>query len=206
MLCDDTHDTTYITIHDTIHTVLHDTINTFIHDTLLNQITDTLYHIINDTIIIWVHDTITTHPQQPLNNVLEPIIIHDTIYVHDTTWIVTRDTINRTLRDTLWIDVRDTLWLTLHDTTFLTLHDTIFIDDGVAIRPLQETPFIVHSRDGRIEISNAEGLNLQVYDVYGRCILIRRKLTKEYTIDGLASGVYLVRIGNYPARKVVLLK
>ena len=206
LLCNETHDTTYITIHDTVHTILYDTLTTWIHDTLTTQVTDTLYHIINDTIINWVHDTINRNSQKSIDFTLEPILIHDTIYVYDTTWIVTHDTINRILHDTTWIVLRDTLWLTRHDTTYLTLHDTTYIDNSVSITTPKEPNFIVHTKNGRIEVMNTDGLDVRVYDINGRCLFYRRKVAQECSIEGLISGVYLVQIGNYPAKKVVLLK
>ncbi len=47
------------------------------------------------------------------------IIIHDTIYVHDTTWITRQDTIVITLHDTVWLpnEIHDTLWVD-RDSTF----------------------------------------------------------------------------------------
>ena len=206
MTCDELHDTTYITIHDTLHRTEYDTLTTWIHDTLHRQVTDTLYHIINDTLVRWVHDTIHVHPQQSLIRETDPIIIHDTVYVRDTTWIVTRDTVNLTLHDTTWIVTRDTLWLTRHDTIWLTRHDTIYIEDSIGIVRLEKDPSLVRTGAGRIEVLRTQGLGVQVYDLHGRLLYVRRKVAEACTIEGLPSGVYLVRVGNYPARKVVVIR
>ena len=52
------------------------------------------------------------------------IIVHDTVYIHDTTWIDIPDTLLITLHDTTLLptDYRDTLWLDLDTTYYL---DTI---------------------------------------------------------------------------------
>lgn len=60
-------------------------------------------------------------------------LVHDTIAVHDTTWITLRDTVYITLRDTTWTMVLDTVWLTLRDTLSLPFaqHDTVWVDTHV---------------------------------------------------------------------------
>ena len=57
-------------------------------------------------------------------------LVHDTIYIHDTTWITLRDTITVALHDTTWLPLHDTITLTLHDTLWLPLdiHDTLWVD------------------------------------------------------------------------------
>ena len=63
----------------------------------------------------------------------------------------------------------------------------------------QSLSFRVYAVEGRIIVEGAEGETVRVYDVMGR----------EVTAGGtpaLPGGVYLVKVGNHPARKVVVLR
>lgn len=58
------------------------------------------------------------------------IVVHDTVYLHDTVWVVLRDTVTLTLHDTIWISLLDTVTVYLHDTLWLPTdyHDTLWVD------------------------------------------------------------------------------
>ena len=49
------------------------------------------------------------------------VIVHDTIYVHDTVWVVLHDTVHYTLHDTVWLptDRHDTLWVDMDSVFYL---------------------------------------------------------------------------------------
>ena len=72
------------------------------------------------------------------------------------------------------------------------------VADGEGVR--------VWSYDGRIHVVGAEGMNVNVYDILGRRINGKRKVESGKLELAVPAGVYLVRIGDLPARKVVVIR
>ena len=64
----------------------------------------------------------------------------------------------------------------------------------------------VWSYDGRIHVVGAEGMDVNVYDILGRRVSGKRKVERGKLELAVPAGVYLVRIGDLPARKVVVIK
>ena len=62
----------------------------------------------------------------------------------------------------------------------------------------------IWSTDGRIHIRGVESETVQVYDMMGRMVVSTQYATEPVALPG--NGVYLVRIGNHPARKVVVIR
>lgn len=64
----------------------------------------------------------------------------------------------------------------------------------------------VFSVDNRIVVKGAENLNVYVYDVNGRAVCRQANAaeTVEFTMSN--SGVYLVKVGNAPAKRVVVVR
>ena len=64
----------------------------------------------------------------------------------------------------------------------------------------------VFSVDNRIVVKGAEKLNVYVYDVNGRAVCRQANAaeTVEFTMSN--SGVYLVKVGNAPAKRVVVVR
>lgn len=62
----------------------------------------------------------------------------------------------------------------------------------------------VFERDGMIVVRGAEYQRVQVYDLMGRCIFSTFSATNEHRIRPVSAGVYLVRIGEQPVRRVVV--
>ena len=124
----------------------------------------------------------------------DTIVVYDTIYVnvpvHDTT-IVT---------DTLWLTRTDTIWL--HDT--ITVHDTIYItQDGIdGVSALNAK---VYSYRGQIVVEGADGNTVTLYDMTGRILATKRDDNAPLRFAAPASGTYMIKIGNHPARKVVVI-
>ncbi len=73
------------------------------------------------------------------------------------------------------------------------------------IEGVEEEMYTVRSQDGCLTISGAEGDVVHVYSIDGRCIYSARA-TETTVIDVPSSGSYLVKVGNYPARKVVVIR
>ena len=70
-----------------------------------------------------------------------------------------------------------------------------YYEDCNGIDDAEEDGVSVYSVDGRIVVEGAEGESLQVYDIEGRRVVG----------DALPTGVYLVKVGDRPARKIVVL-
>lgn len=202
------HDTTYIPIHDTTivdnwiydtaivvdtlimteYVPVHDTtyIDVFVHDTTIvdNWIYDTTY--------LWQYDT--TY----IDNYIHDTTIVDN-WIYDTTIVV----------DTLWLTQYDTVWLTLYDT--LWLHDTVIVHDTIyitqeGIGDVAEANIKLYQHNGRIVVEGAAGREVYMYDINGRLLATKQENCDQLLLDVPASGAYLVKIGNYPARKVVVIR
>ena len=130
----------------------------------------------------------------------------DTIYVYDTV----HDTTINTIYDTTVVYNTDTLWQTMHDTIYLPqyIHDTIYIHDTVFVG-VNEVDVInakIYTDNGQIVVAGAEGNTVWLYDVTGRILATQEDDYSQLRFDAPASGPYLVKIGNHPARKVVVIK
>lgn len=64
----------------------------------------------------------------------------------------------------------------------------------------------VTAADGRIVVTDADGLTVTLYDAAGRQLAVRRNEGALMHFDVPASGTYLVKIGSAPARRIVMVK
>ena len=141
--------------------------------------------------------------------------MHDTSYVsvetlvHDTTYITVHDTviayINVPVHDTVFayieVPVHDTIWL--HDT--ITIHDTIYIS-GEGIDGAEVLNAKVYSSNGQIVVDGASGNTVTLYDASGRVLAIKQDNYTSLRFDAPVSGTYMIKIGAYPARRVVVIR
>lgn len=126
----------------------------------------------------------------------DTLVIHDTIYVE----VLVHDTV--TITDTLVLMVTDTL--TLHDTIYLPqyIHDTIYIGiDDVVV-----TNAKIYLSNGQVVVECSGGYQVTLYDVNGRILATKQDDNAPLLFDVPVSGTYMIRIGNYPARKVVVIR
>lgn len=126
----------------------------------------------------------------------DTLVIHDTIYVE----VPVHDTV--TITDTMVLMVTDTL--TLHDTIYLPqyIHDTIYIGiDDVVV-----TNAKIYLSNGQVVVEGSEGYQVTLYDVNGRTLATKQDDNAPLLFDVPVSGTYMIRIGNYPARKVVVIR
>lgn len=206
------HDTIYITcdVQDTIYInhYVHDTtfINNYIHDTTF--LDRYIYEYLHDTIMQYINHYI--HDTTYINN-----YIHDTAYltqyVHDTAFIYQyiHDTIvsyvNHYNHDTTFVNnyIYDTIYLYryIYDTIYI--HDTIYLG-GEGIEDIALLNARIYQRNGQIVVEGAEGYPVYLYDVVGRLLATRRETAQEVLLDVPASGAYLVKIGDAPARRIVV--
>ena len=161
--------------------VLYDTtyINVPVHDTTYINIHDTTY--------ITQTDTVT-----------------NTVTVYDTIINTLFDTITNTVYDTTVVFNTDTLWL--HDTVFV--HDTIYIHDTIVVG-VDEVDAInakIYTSNGQIVVDGAERNTVWLYDVNGRILATKQDEYSPLHFNVPAKGTYLVKIGNHPARKVVVIR
>ena len=212
--------TEYVPVHDT--TTVRDTtyLPVYIHDTTTVRDTTYLPVYLHDTTYINIHDTTYIDVPYAVHDTTY-INVHDTTYidvpyaVHDTTYITLTDTVTNTVYDTIdnfihdTTIVTDTLWLTQYDT--LWLHDTIIVHDTIyitqeGIGDVEAVNAIVYSHSGQIVVEGAEGHAVTLYDINGRLLATRQEEFAPLHFDVPASGTYMLRIGNLPARKVVVIR
>lgn len=62
----------------------------------------------------------------------------------------------------------------------------------------------LYQRNGQIVVEGAEGYPVYLYDVVGRLLATRRETAQDVLLDVPASGAYLVKIGDAPARRIVV--
>lgn len=199
------HDTTFLPVHDTTYITLHDT--TIVNHYLL----DTIYlpQYIHDTTFIPVHDT--TYINVPVH---DTTIVTDTVIVsvHDTTYITQTDTLTVTQYDTIdnyihdTLTITDTLWLTQYDT--ILIHDTIFIHDTivVGVGDVETVNAKIYTNNRQIVVEGADGNDVCLYDINGRILATKQDYGVPIRFDAPASGTYIIKIGNYPVRKVVVIR
>lgn len=128
-------------------------------------------------------DTMLTAIFAPIASLRDTI--YDTIYVHDTTVVLHTDT----------------LWL--HDTVII--HDTIYMNQE-GIDGVESINAKVYSSQGNIVVEDANSNTVTLYDATGRILATKQDYGTPLRFDILASGTYMIKIGNYPARKVVVIK
>jgi len=206
------HDTTIITQIDTVINTVHDTtyVNVPVHDTtIITQIdTITITNTVFDTVINTVHDT--TYINVPVHDTTI-ITQTDTIIntVHDTITTTLYDTIDNFIYDTVYLTETDTLWLFdtvyLHATIYI--HDTIYITDSTTgIDDVAVINARVYSSHSRIVVEGADGNNVMLFDMSGRLLATKRDEYSRLEFEVPISGAYFVKIGNYKAQKIVVIK
>ena len=86
----------------------------------------------------------------------------------------------------------------------------IATNGNVGILDVDMTNIKVFSKDGKIIVHNTLGKSVQVFDMEGRTIFVANNTYSsndgQVSISVPKSGVYLVKVGEYPARKVVVIK
>ena len=94
--------------------------------------------------------------------------------------------------------------------TFAVLQDTVmtayFVREGSqnGVDGVDTMSAKIYVNNGQIVVEGAEGNPVYLYDVVGRLLAMRRETMQEVLLDVPASGAYLVKIGDAPARRVVV--
>ena len=183
---------------------------------------DTIYidvpYAVHDTTYVDVHDTTYIDVPYAVHDttiIVDTLILTEYVPVHDTTYITLTDTVTNTLFDTIdnyiydTTIVTDTLWLTQYDTIWMhdtiTIHDTIYITEE-GIGDVEALTAKVYSSQGQIVVEGADGNMVTLYDISGRVLATRRDEYAPLRFDIPATGTYLVKVGNAPARRIVVVK
>lgn len=64
----------------------------------------------------------------------------------------------------------------------------------------------IYSVDNMIVVKGAENLTIYVYDVNGRCVRKQANATETVEFTMSSTGVYLVKVGDAPAKRVVVVR
>lgn len=78
----------------------------------------------------------------------------------------------------------------------------IATNSSVGINDISDNSTVIYSSYGKIQIDGSNGDIISVFDMFGRVI----SASTDSTIDIPTTGVYLVKISNQPARKIVVIK
>ena len=107
-----------------------------------------------------------------------------------------------------WLEGTDTL--STHSTfVFQVNHDmtlTALFAPNNGIDDVDMTDVSIYSSDSRIFVRGAEGHDVYVYDVNGRMMDRRLNAPDFIEFQFSSSGVYLVKVGNAPAKRIVLIR
>lgn len=162
--------------------------NTYQYDT---TIVNYYYY---DTVYInsYTHDTVNNYFYDTINNYYYDTVIithtyHDTVFVNN--YIFDTIYLNRYIFDTIYI------------------HDTVFVPSGQeGIGGVDAINAKIFQRDGQIVVEGAENNTVWLYDVNGRILATKQDDYAPLHFDVPVSGTYLVKIGNHPARRVVVIR
>ena len=80
---------------------------------------------------------------------------------------------------------------------------TAYFESTQGIGDVDVAEIKIFASDGRIVVQGAEGMETRVYDLMGREVV---KATQNGDTPVLPTGVYLVKVGTLPARKVVVMR
>ena len=101
-------------------------------------------------------------------------------------------------------DTINVVWI--HDTLYRT--DTIYIHDTmhVSITDVETLQAKIYQRNGQVVVEGAGGNMVTFYDVNGRVLATKQDNDMPLCFDVPVAGTYIIKIGNHPARKVVVIR
>ncbi|MCR4659676.1 MAG: C10 family peptidase [Bacteroidales bacterium] len=192
------HDTVTLTNTEYVHDTVTVTNTEYVYDTVTVTNTEYVHDTVTLTTTEYVHDTVTVTNTE---YVYDTVTVTNTEYVYDTVNII--DTVTLVQRDTIY---GDTIVLTIHDTIHIT--DTVFIDTTqTGIGDIEVNSAKIYQRDGCIVVEGAEGHNVYLYDAVGRMLAVKHDNIGEAIAYPIASsGVYLVKVGDAPARRIAVIR
>jgi len=102
--------------------------------------------------------------------------------------------------------------VTYNPYTFAVMEDVeltaIFVEEGTqGISDVSDiNGFKVYTKGCSIHINGIEGQYVSVYSVDGRIIATKQNTTEQEPIPVPTTGVYFIKVGEYPARKVIVVR
>ena len=115
-----------------------------------------------------------------------------------TGWVVNGDTAS--LANDVYIDVTPEM----AGQTFNVV--ATFKNGNVGIETIDYNSISIYSVDNNIYVKGAEGLTIYLYDVNGRCMERRANAAdmENFTVE--TSGVFLIKAGDAPAKRIVVIR
>ena len=110
-----------------------------------------------------------------------------------------------------WVDINYQLVSSANPYTFTVSGDVSLVavfeaDEPQGIDDVEDTDVSIYSTDGKIVVEGAENREIHVYDVSGRVVYMRAAAAGSEAIAVSATGVYLVKVGDAPTRRVVVVR
>ncbi|MBQ9586742.1 MAG: leucine-rich repeat protein, partial [Bacteroidales bacterium] len=90
------------------------------------------------------------------------------------------------------------------DTTFIAYFEADGGTEGIS--EVDGLNAKVYSVNGQVVVETADDLTVTLYDVSGRIVATRQSHIQTITFDVPSTGTYLVKVGNAPARRVMVVK
>ncbi len=98
--------------------------------------------------------------------------------------------------------------------TLNSLYDTVSIgyitnpidDDTVGVNDVQTVNVKMYAADGQIVVEGSDGMAVMLYDAVGRLLATRNDGLSMQRFNVPTSGAYMVKVGKYPVRRVVVVK
>ncbi|MBR1550407.1 MAG: InlB B-repeat-containing protein [Bacteroidales bacterium] len=81
-----------------------------------------------------------------------------------------------------------------------------FEADEVGIEDVDGADVNIYSADSKIIVKGAENLDIYIYDVNGRVVRTQAAATETVEFTMNTTGVYLVKVGSAPAKRVVVVR
>lgn len=79
-------------------------------------------------------------------------------------------------------------------------------DSTEGIEDAENDNVAIYSADSKIIVKGAENMDIYVYDVNGRVVRTQANATETVEFTMNTTGVYLVKVGNAPAKRVVVVR
>ena len=197
-----------LSVHDTTTVYLRDTLitNTYIYDTSIYSTFRFDTTMVFDTVIINIYTcdtTISNHYQY--DTVIVNNFVYDTVIVNN--YYYDTIIITNTYHDTVIVNnyVYDTIYFNRYIFDTIYIHDTVFVDP-MGIENIETINAKIYQRNGQVVVEGAEDNTVTMYDVNGRVLATKQDNDMLLRFDAPVSGTYLIKIGNYPARRVVVIR
>ena len=77
---------------------------------------------------------------------------------------------------------------------------------NVGVESAEYSNINIYSTDSKVVVKGAEGMTIYIYDVNGRCMARRANAADTETFQVETTGVILVKAGNAPAKRVIVVR